>query len=126
MGVTPRDFPGVSLPPDVPPPPGLRAEARLDRSALAADKDLRMLIVSSFTDWLAIVAMAVLIGMGALDGGTFGWSIPALASGTIYAKMAGAKNVKNAIGGSSTLALIACGPVALKALAAIIGRATLA
>ena len=116
MGLTPESFPAVSV------PPATRAEALLDRTQAAADKDFRMLIVSSFTDWLAIACMTLLIGMGAL-GPDFGWSIPALASGTIYAKMRGAKGVAG--GGSTTAALLLGGPFALKALATVIGRTVL-
>lgn len=113
MGVTPTDFPAVN-PSGA---PGARSSASLDKSALSADRDLRMLIVSSFTDWLAIACMTLLIAIKAL-GPDFGWSIPALASGTIYAKMRGAK----VPGGSTTAMLFLAGPFALKAAATLLGR----
>jgi len=111
MANTPRDFAATN-------PPTPRDEARLDRSAASADRDLRVLVVSSFTDWLAIVCMTLLIAMKVL-GPEFGWSIPALASGTILAKARLAK------GGSTTALVFLAGPLAWKAFATVVGRTVL-
>ena len=120
MANTPQDFLAVN--PST--APTARAEARLDKSAIAADRDARVVIatqlITSLTDWLGIVCLTYLIAMNALEGSQFGWGIVALASGSTIAKAR-----QKAAGGSTTALVLAAGPLAWKAVAMALGRTVL-